>query len=422
MRRWRELAPYNAGQIMTLSGAPDFVRLASVAQKVVSQTGLGTPVFSDRDAFVHFDSGAPTEVASAQGSLEAVVTAEMNRPFGPKDLPVRFYVLPDHGKFYFGVTYDHWVSDSRAIRNLMQRIYAAYCGLPDLEPLLLPQQNFDALFGHHQQLRAPLARLRASVINYIRHRRAFRINLSEPLNFTSKTRILALEPGLIKKIHAHAKSRGASVNDAFLAALGRGMGQYTAAARKIRRNKLFHGQRNRVALGTIADIRELSATPLENIFGLYLSSYSTVLKAPEKESSDTVLARITRSTHKLKENHGVMKSYLGLQTTLFWWDFYKHAKDKARLFQKNVPVVAGISNVNMTRHWVDMPSAPEKGPQVLDYLRISPTGPLLPLVFTLTTIDQRLSLCVTYRTTALNDEQAQKIIDGFIQELNTLAV
>jgi hypothetical protein len=29
MRRWRELYPYNAGQVMTLAGAPDFVRWVS---------------------------------------------------------------------------------------------------------------------------------------------------------------------------------------------------------------------------------------------------------------------------------------------------------------------------------------------------------------------------------------------------------
>ncbi|MEI8197976.1 MAG: hypothetical protein WCI73_18945, partial [Phycisphaerae bacterium] len=109
-------------------------------------------------------------------------------------------------------------------------------------------------------------------------------------------------------------------------------------------------------------------------------------------------------------------------------------KGRALFFQKNVPLAAGISNVNMTSSWVDPPATtigtqdgntptPANfltGPTVLDYIRISPTGPLLPLVFTLTTIGPRLSLCVTYRTTAFTDEQARAISREFVTRLEQL--
>lgn len=420
MRRWRELYPYNAGQVMTLAGAPDFVRWVSAVQKVVEATGLGTPVFANHDADMHFVPDGEIEVASAVGSLEAHVTAELNRPFGEKDIPVRFFILPAEGKYHVGITYDHWVADSRAIRNLMQRVYLAYSGGPGLPALTLPHKEFFELFGHHKQLHRPLAKLRSSLVNYIRHRKAYRIHLGSALDFASKTRIIELPTGLIRDVHAYTKSHHASVNDAFLAALGQTMGQVTAGDRKrFNIKRFFHGQRNRIALGTIADIRDLSAVPLENVLGLYLSSYTTVLKSPESRQRDDLIAEIAASTHKLKENHGVIGSFLGLMTTLYWWDFYPHAKDKAGLFQKNVPTAAGISNVNMSKSWVDMPTPPEKGPQVLDYLRISPTGPLIPIVLTLTTINQRLSLCVTYRTTAFTDAAAQKVIDTFVERLKT---
>jgi hypothetical protein len=57
---------------------------------------------------------------------------------------------------------------------------------------------------------------------------------------------------------------------------------------------------------------------------------------------------------------------------------------------------------------------------VLDYLRISPAGPLSPLVFTLTTIGRRLSLCVTYRTTAFRDDRTREIVDDFVRRLETI--
>lgn len=418
MRRWRELYPYNAGQVMTLAGAPDFLRWVSSVQKVVESTGLGTPNFADGDTHVGFKKSAQIEVTSAQGDLEAHVSAEVNRPFGPNDIPVRFFIIPADGRYHVGVTYDHWVADSRAIRNLMQRIYLTYSQQPGLPDLKLPDQDFAALFGHHKQLRRPLAKFWASVKNYIRHRKAYRIHLNDALNFKSQTRIIHLPDGLIREVHSYAKRNKASVNDAFLAALASCMGTYTAQDRtRKHKRKLFHGQRDRIALGTIADIRDLASRPLDQVFGLYLSSYTTILKAPEERSREELLAQIASSTHRMKEKQGTIASFLGLMTTLFWWDFYPHAKDKAGLFQKNVPVAAGISNVNMTKSWVDMPTAPEKGPQVLDYLRISPTGPLIPIVMTLTTINQRLSLCVTYRTTAFTNGQAQKIIDTFTERL-----
>ena len=109
-----------------------------------------------------------------------------------------------------------------------------------------------------------------------------------------------------------------------------------------------------------------------------------------------------------------------------WWGLYRRDKWRAQLFQKNVPTVAGISNVNMTGSWADAATEDEeslagKGARVLDYVRVSPTGPLLPLVFTLTTIGQRLSLCVTYRKTAFTREQAEEIVAEFTSELARVA-
>jgi hypothetical protein len=60
-------------------------------------------------------------------------------------------------------------------------------------------------------------------------------------------------------------------------------------------------------------------------------------------------------------------------------------------------------------------------PQILDYLRISPTGPLIPLVFTLTTIRDRLSLCVTYRTTSFHEEKLLEVVEDFLQRLEAVA-
>jgi hypothetical protein len=92
--------------------------------------------------------------------------------------------------------------------------------------------------------------------------------------------------------------------------------------------------------------------------------------------------------------------------------------------------VAGISNVNMTGSWVDPPASSDERtderangrpiPQILDYPRISPTGPLIPLVFTLTTIRGRLSLCVTYRTQAFHGNKLLDLVQDVVRRLEGL--
>jgi hypothetical protein len=145
-----------------------------------------------------------------------------------------------------------------------------------------------------------------------------------------------------------------------------------------------------------------------------------VLDQPERRDVDAVTREVTTTTTRLKKTFGTVKGFWAFAMARIWWDLYSSPRNRALLLHKMVPVVAGISNVKMTGTWADRTAQgrDESGQaRVLDYLRISPTGPLIPLVFTLTTIGQRLSLCVTYRTTAFSDEQAKEIVSDFVQRL-----
>jgi hypothetical protein len=56
---------------------------------------------------------------------------------------------------------------------------------------------------------------------------------------------------------------------------------------------------------------------------------------------------------------------------------------------------------------------------VLEYLRISPTGPMVPLVFNLTTLGDRLHLSMTYREVLLEETQAAQMADAFLERIAT---
>jgi hypothetical protein len=276
--------------------------------------------------------------------------------------------------------------------------------------------------------------MRESLKNIWRHRHGYRINLSDPVNFASRFVYRELPDGLIDRLYRFAKARGASVNDLFIAVIAQATGAYTAADRLGKQKKPLHFARRQVGIGTIVDIRDAASQPLDRVFNLYLSSFAVLLDNPEKRTAEDLTREIAAETSRIKKTYETVRRYWALVMARFWYDMYESSRFRASLLHKTVPLVAGISNVNMTGSWADSqaghgqaaagPQGTEgtggEGPRVLDYLRISPAGPLIPLVFTLTTIRGRLSLCVTYRTTSFRQDKLKEIVDDFVRRLEDI--
>ena len=432
MRRWSKMHPYNAGQVMEISGPADVERWRQAVQAVLAEMQLGVPRFEKDDHLANFGAPAGAVIEETAEGLAAFFCGELNRAFQTGDSPIRFCIVPktagegaEASAHYFAAVYDHWIADSRAMRELMHRIFERYrCpnATARLPALTLDAPRFKPLFRHHVGLLTRWTALRESSKNVWRHRQGFRVNIRNPLDFESHLHVRQLPEGLIERVHRYAKGRQASVNDLFIAVLAQTMGAFTHQQRSRRRRRRMHFPRTQIGIGTIVDIRDAASEPLDRVFNLYLSSYTVVLDDPENVPLEDVLARTSKTTSKLKKSFATVKSIWAMATARRFWDYSRSARYRSLMLHKMVPVVAGISNVNMTGTWADAEHAgtTEDGPQVLDYFRISPTGPLLPLVFTLTTIGTRLSLCVTYRTTAFRDQEAKELADDFIQRLQAI--
>jgi hypothetical protein len=178
------------------------------------------------------------------------------------------------------------------------------------------------------------------------------------------------------------------------------------------------GKRDRIGLATAVDLRAFAESRLDEVFGFFLSYFTLVLPSPETQSLAHLSRAIADQTSTLKAKGQPARFILGLRIARIVWDMFRKPRRKAQLFPKMLPLLAGISNVNLTGSWMDQGNlSVTNGPQVIDYLRVSPVGPLLPLVFTLTTIGDRLSLCVTYRTTAFSPAEAQQLAHEFSTQL-----
>jgi hypothetical protein len=434
MRRWSGLHPYNAGQVMEVSGPPDRARWKHAVEAVIRDLGLGKPRFTGGEFAVQFIPVAEIAIEQAEGGLEAFFSEELNRPFAAGDLPIRFCILPapskgEHGagSHYLAAVYDHWIADSRAMRELMHRIYDRYRageGGATLPPLTLVAAPFEKLFRKHISLLPRAQAMRESLKNIWRHRNGFRLNLRNPLDFATGFAMRELPDGLIQRLHAFARQQKASVNDLFIALIGQSLGAYTAPERLKKSKKPMHFARRKLGIGTIVDIRDAAAEPLDCVFNLYLSSFTVLLESPEKRPADELTRAVAAETSRVKKSLAAVRGFFALAAARFWYDVYDSPRFRASLLHKTVPVVAGISNVNMTGSWADPngnAAAQGDEPRVLDYIRISPVGPLIPVVFTLTTIGGRLTLCVTYRKTTFKGERLGALVDDLAKRLEAVA-
>ena len=397
---------------MTLAGEGDAARWDAAALETVRDLELGRPVFAPHCSAVTYGPVRWQGVDRATGTLEAHLNAAVNRAFADDELPIRFFVLPltDRGHA-FGAVYDHWIADSRAMRELMRRVYLRYSrkGVAGLPRLTVNAPSMRESYGRKLGAWPSLTALSVATQALVRHSRCHRMNLTDPVDVSSRVLVRELRPGLIERVHAFAKARAVSVNDVFLGVLGQVMGEHTAADRYQARVRLLPSRRNQVGLGTIMDIRAAANQDLDHVFGLYLSNYVTFLKRPEATPLAQQVERIGHRTREMKQKGQVVRAFSSLKIARTNWILAHNQRAQALNIHKLAPTVAGISNVNMTGSWAD---GGQDG-EVVDYLRTGPTGPLVPLVLTLTTIGSRLHLSMTYRTTAFDDAEARRIIEAF---------
>ena len=399
MRQWTALAPYNAGHVMRLSGAPDLERWRAAFTTVLRTLEMTEPV--------------PIELSTLE--LDKKITEELNRPFVPGTLPLRAFVMSDQRDSHLlGVIYDHWFADSPSLRAFMRRVFVHYRGNDkNLSPLRVATNDDDPV--EHSGFGAFLSCVR----NYLRHRRACRIHLRDPLDFGAGFFSTRLPDGAIDHIRAFAKKHRATVNDVFLATASQALGKFMMEQRKSEPTP--RAKRDRVAIATAVDLKLLSAKNLDDVFGFFVGYFTVVHERPEMRSLPELVGATALETSASKSRAHALEFTLGLRIARWIWDWSSRPRFKAQLFQKGLPFLAGISNVNLTGSWADQKKLPAPcGTMVLDYFRISPVGPLVPLVFTLTTIRDRLSLCVTYRTTAFSRPQSQGIATELMEHLQRL--
>jgi hypothetical protein len=422
VRVWERTHPYNAVQMMRVRGEAEVERIAAAWNEVLGASGLGIArVVGRRFCYERAPRQEVAVVNEDRGGLEAYITAEMNRPFrnekrdeGECSMPFRPFVAAGcreregEETHYLGMAYQHWVADSVSMRMLLREWF---CRLHDPDrvsgkPLEVPSGGYWRYFGPGRAGWHPVEGAMSIVHSMGDFARARRLEEHGKAHAVECS-IHRLPEGMIELLRKAARGRRVTVNDLLLAALARACDEEGAAPRRSDRD---------LALGSIVDLRAMSGEDLGSTFSLFLGLTSVVIRPGALKDREQLLASIGVQNARQKETRAAQVSMLRMAAGFAQAQFLTE-EQLAAFYRNYMPFFGGISNVNMNRSW----AADYHPSRLLDYVRVAPTGPMVPLVMAVTTMGRRFSYVLTRRASVVDAARGKALAERFGEELTAWA-
>jgi hypothetical protein len=147
-------------------------------------------------------------------------------------------------------------------------------------------------------------------------------------------------------------------------------------------------------------------------FGLVLGSFVVHHEVPEEIALEELARAIGCQTRRIKEGRLYLGAGLELAFGRLLASFYS-AERRRRLYQKHYPLWGGVSNMDLNAYW---PSPGESA--VIDYLRGVSTGPITPLVLSITTFGEAANVGLSYRSSIFSAADIEQVKAGFLDPLS----
>jgi len=412
-RRWEAVHPYNAAQVLCVAGRLAPSQAAEAWAESLRGLGLGRVQLVDRFRFRHEVLNGefaryPLRVLAPGTGIESHLTAELNRPFSePDEPPFRPFLLEEADQFYFGVVYQHWVADSVSIRCVLREWFTRLFdpGAARGSALHHPREGYWRLFGGRGSWRLDETLL-ANFRTHMRHRQVRKVRSFGPADYPVRVTIHHTPNGLIDQLRPVARAQELKLHDVLLAAVAEACDRFVPT--QSRRN------RPDLSIGSIIDLRRHASADLNDTFGLFLGFTSVVCRRDALANWPRLVHCVAAQNRKHKQSGLPQASMLWMLAALAVNPLVPD-RNLYHFYRKEMPISGGLSNVNLNDSW-----AARYHPQPLrHYLRVSPTGPLVPLVFSTTTLGSRLSFALTCREALLSPEQEAAMALGFTRRLQT---
>lgn len=410
-RRWDRIHPYNAAQVMRISGRIDLTAATDAWGDALRSLGLGRVEFFTNERFRHESINGelaryPVRGLAPDALLGTYISAELNRKFDdPDEPPFRPFLLQRNDDFYFGVVYQHWIADSVSIRVILREWFTRLFdpSAARTRPLGHPDAGYWRLFASHNRWRLDEAFMNGFRL-HMRHRRARKVRTSGHDDYPMRVSFHPAPSGLICGLRQYARDRRVKVQDVLLAALAQVCDQFVPAQSRKNRPDL--------SVGSIVDLRRHTHIDLSDTFGLFLGFTNVVCRRQHLDDWQDLLRSVASQNRKHKQ-HGPAQSSLMWMLGAMTIDRFVPDAQLYHFYRKELPMLGGLSNVNLNEAW----AAQYQPDPLREYIRISPTGPLVPLVFSTTTLGDNLSLALTCRDTLLGPQVSSAMADAFINRL-----
>jgi len=413
-RQWDQLHPYNAAQVLKLAGPPPVSRLQMAWHDALDEMGLGRVHVEGTSLRYECLNGEMSHYGArllpASTTFEGYISEQLNRRFEiPSEPPFRPFILPQNGCYYAGIIYHHWVADSISIRNVLRewfvRVYdpaaARHC------PIKLADGGYRRFFGINRGPAAMGQGLLTAARWASTLRSVQRIEIRNGIDLSVHFAMRAMPDGWIDQIHQTAHQRHVTLNDLFMAAIALVCDKHVPMKRRPRRQS--------VAVGSIVDLRPYSQGELADAFGLFLGFTNVVCRPVELRDPDRLVQSIAHQSTLQKQRGVPQASAMRMLAGVTLGRLVKPEK-LVQFYQKHLPMAGGISNVNLNRSWA---TQYYPGP-LLDYIRVSPTGPMMPVVFATTTLGKTFHIAMTYRPSIVSGERIDPMAETFREFLSAL--
>ena len=408
MLLWDDMHPYNAVHVIRVPAGCDAERLRRTLARGLEERGLtGLSVAPNGRSFEFRGGSAVVELAviSDGGDPNAALRGEMERQVNLRFdrsgefTPFRFFAVPDGGSFWLGITYFHAIADAEPIVRLACELAADYAETGTLAKR--ERWRCHEGSGGRNPWRPDLwlRKLFALPAQFRALRTAIRPGGTDGDDFGNGVEIFTLGNGDLETLIAAGKKLGITVNDLFLALLMRSLTPLCEAARR--------PGRDGISLGCIVNARRDLGISSDGDFSLVLGSFSVTCGIAETSGILELARLIAIQTRRFKSGGLYLSNALEMGLVLRMMSLFS-TNQRRRFYPKNYPLWGGLTNMNFKK----LPLAPA-APQPLDYLRTVSTGPVTPLVLSVTTFGKGVNLAMSYRMSVFSRAEISAVRERF---------
>lgn len=168
-------------------------------------------------------------------------------------------------------------------------------------------------------------------------------------------------------------------------------------------------------MGCIVNLRRELGIDSGRTFGLFLGSFTVTHALQESITLRDLAGDIRQQTLGIKGKQLYLATPMELGLGRFVLGFFSPEQRK-KFYQKNYPLWGGLTNMNLNSLW-----GQSKDDGAMDYYRGVSTGPVTPLVFSVTTFGDHANVGLSFRRTVFSPENIDGVKQSFLEQLDQLA-